>query len=319
MSFSEFFGTLIDGASSSRRTAMKKTRVVIQLILCGLLIAVLQSNMACITSAGSGTQSSVEIPAEKQPGSDQQQKISQIDQEIQKVRNDIEDTTDIINQTFLDYTETHNQLEKSFHFHHDSNLSMSGGQSGLESNDQRLIRISQDLQAQNEYRDRLQEKLENLKNQRDTILDQSSGCFPAQTKVLMHDGSRKVFLDIRPGDMVMTYDIGYRSLVAKPVLEVFSFDADHLYRINKHVLTTGGERFLTQQGWKASNSLEVGDFILVDQEMTPVTSIEYLSENLKVYNMHVADTFNYYVATDSAGNYLVHNSGGGGGGGGGAK
>lgn len=291
---------------------MKKKNVLARLILGCFLAAAIQSVMGCVPSGSSGTSASVEVPADTK-----QEKLSQIDQEIREVREEIEFTTDVINQEFNSWMTTTKQLKSGMHSYHDSRLNMSGGQSGLESNPEKLERHNKNLQAQNEHKDRLKEKLTDLERQRSKIMNQSSGCFPGRATVMMQDGSEKPFLEIRPGDMVMTYDIGYQKLVAKPVLEVFSFDANHLYRINKQVLTTGGERFLTKQGWKKTNRLQVGDFIHMDQEMIPVTSVEYLSENLKVYNMHVADTFNYYVGTHSAGNYLVHNSGGGGGGGGG--
>lgn len=159
-----------------------------------------------------------------------------------------------------------------------------------------------------------------LQRDRDRAISQSAGCFPGEAMVIMQDGSSRKFLEISSGDMVMTYDIGYDSLVAKPVLEVYTFDTNHLYTINGHLVTTGGERLLTQEGWKKVNSLKVGDKVLMGRDMVDIEIIDYQSEDLKVYNLHVADTHNFYVATEDSGSYLVHNScGGGGGSGGGGK
>lgn len=141
-----------------------------------------------------------------------------------------------------------------------------------------------------------------------------AGCFPAGARVLMKDGTGRPIAHIRPGDMVMTYDIGYDALVPKPVLEVYTFQTNHLYRINGHFVTTGTERMLTRKGWRAVNSLKVGDMVLMDREMKEIKTIEYQAEDLTVYNMQVADTHSFYVLSEDSGGYLVHNCGGGGGG-----
>ena len=180
-----------------------------------------------------------------------------------------------------------------------------------------LQNLSREIMAQNECLERMDKKAQKLARDRDKALSQSAGCFPADAMVLMEDGSTRRFADLRPGDMVMTYDIGYDTVDSRPVLEIYTFDSDHLYTINNHLMTTGGERLLTKNGWKEVNRLKVGEFVLMDQEMVEIISINYKALKLKVYNLHVADTHNFYASTKDSGNYLVHNSCGGGGGGGG--
>lgn len=179
-----------------------------------------------------------------------------------------------------------------------------------------ILSMQRDILAMTKSLDRSKSRESRLQRDRDRAISQSTGCFPGDAKVVMEDGSTRMFSDIRPGDMVMTYDIGYDSLIAKPVLEVYTFDSNHLYTINGHFTTTGGERLLTQDGWKQVNNLEVGDKVLMGQDMVDVESIDYQSADLKVYNLHVAETHNFYVATEDYGSYLVHNCGGNGGGGG---
>lgn len=178
-----------------------------------------------------------------------------------------------------------------------------------------LQNLSKGIMARNESLERMKARLQALGKDREQALSQSTGCFPADAMVLMEDGSTRKFADIKAGDMVMTYNIGYDTVESRPVLEIYKFDSDHLYTINNHLMTTGGERLLTKDGWKEVNRLKIGEFVLMDQEMVKIISINYQALNLKVYNLHVADTHNFYASTKDSGNYLVHNSCGGGGGG----
>jgi hypothetical protein len=131
----------------------------------------------------------------------------------------------------------------------------------------------------------------------------------------MEDGSFKPFLQIVPGDMVLTYDIGYDTLVSRPVVEVYAVDANHLYTINGEFMTTGGERLLTRNGWKKVRDLKKGDAVHVDGRMVEIDRIAYDRVNQTLHNMQVEGTHNFYVVTASGAKYLVHNTSGGGGGG----
>lgn len=183
------------------------------------------------------------------------------------------------------------------------------------SEDDAILTIQKNILTMTKSLDRSKNKESSLQSDRDRAISQSAGCFPGDALVTLEDGSKAKFSDIKPGDMVMTYDIGYDLLVAKPVLDVYTFDSNHLYTINGHFITTGGERLLTQDGWKKVNSLQVGDKVLMEQNMVDVESIDYQPDDLKVYNLQIADTHNFYVSTGESGSYLVHNYGGGGGGG----
>jgi hypothetical protein len=165
----------------------------------------------------------------------------------------------------------------------------------------------------------LQKQLEKMKSQRDEILGISAGCFPPESLVKMEDGTFKPFASILPGDRVLTYDIGDGRPVGKPVLEVYAVEANHLFTINDALITTAGERVLSQEGWKTVYDLKAGDQVHVDGHMVAVERIAFGRVQRTLYNMQVQDTHNFYVVTAGGEAYLVHNSGGGGGGGGGGK
>lgn len=160
---------------------------------------------------------------------------------------------------------------------------------------------------------RLKRKLAKQEHKKQEILKQSKGCFLPDTMVKMEDGSLKSFASLQPGQRVLTYDIGYDKLVNKSVTEVYSVKANHLYTINGQLTTTGGERLLTQNGWKKIRNLKKGDSVHLDGSMVEIKSINYVRVNQTLYNIQVADTHNFYVVTTDGSTYLVHNTSGGGG------
>ena len=166
---------------------------------------------------------------------------------------------------------------------------------------------------------RLERELSRVEKEKQAILSQSSGCFPPDTRVKMADGSFKPFAEIATGDKVLTYDIGYDQVVSRPVIGRYTVEANHLYTINGELITTGGERLLTREGWQKVRNLQKGDAVHVDGRMVEIMTIEYRREDRQLHNMQVEDTHNFYVVTPSGSRYLVHNTGGGGGGGGGSK
>jgi len=162
---------------------------------------------------------------------------------------------------------------------------------------------------------RLKRKLTKTQQEKQAILSQSAGCFAPDALVKMEDGSFKPFMLIEPGDKVLTYDIGYDTLVSRPVVEVYAVDANHLYTLNGEFMTTGGERLLTRNGWKKVRDLKKGDAVHVDGRMIQIDSIAYHRVNQTLHNMQVEGTHNFYVVTAGGAKYLVHNSSGGGSGG----
>jgi len=161
--------------------------------------------------------------------------------------------------------------------------------------------------------ERLKKKRDRLEQERQTIISQSGGCFLPDTLVTMADGSVKPFVEIRPGDRVLTYDIGYQITVSKPVVDVYTVEGNHLYTINGELAATGTERLLSGTGWKRVRDLRKGDKVRIDGRMITIVSVDYHRAHHTLYNMQVDDSHNFYVVTDSGTRYLVHNSSSGGG------
>lgn len=142
--------------------------------------------------------------------------------------------------------------------------------------------------------------------------DESSGCFPEEMQVILADGTTRSIARIKPGDRVLTYDLGYEKTVGRPVVKRYSVMSNHLYAINQDLKTTGGERVLTPSGWTVLSEINPGDLIHINGGMAPVANLSYDRLDIQTYNLQVADTHNFYISTRSGDIYLVHNSGGGG-------
>ena len=141
--------------------------------------------------------------------------------------------------------------------------------------------------------------------------NESTGCFPHDIRVVMADGTARSIADVKAGDVVQTYDIGYDQMVSKPVLATYSVKSNHLYMINNELKATGGERVLTESGWRALSALTQQDQVHINGQMMDVDSITYKRMDLTTYNLQVDNTHNFYVQTESGDTYLVHNGGGG--------
>ena len=76
-------------------------------------------------------------------------------------------------------------------------------------------------------------------------------------------------------------------------------------------------RFFTNDGWKRTHELKIGDQIMRHTGVfEEIASLEWFAENLEVYNLTISKNHNFYVSSDGKNGYLVHNTAGGGGGGG---
>lgn len=130
--------------------------------------------------------------------------------------------------------------------------------------------------------------------------------------VVLADGSTRPIAEIVAGDQVLTYDLGYEKVAARPVVEIYSVDSNHLYTVNNALKATGGERVLTTGGWTVLSQLAESDQLHINGTMVAVRNLDYARLEVKTYNLQVADTHNFYVATPEGDLYLVHNTGGGG-------
>ncbi len=141
------------------------------------------------------------------------------------------------------------------------------------------------------------------------------GCFLAGTKVLMADGTLKEIQDIRPGDVVLSYDLTTETLVPNPVAALLvhtspsedpeSQEAGYLV-INGTLRVTKGHNIWVEnrKAWLRADAIRVNDMLLDPQgNQLLVGSITAVDENPPVYNLSLpGEQHNYFTE-----GILVHN------------
>jgi hypothetical protein len=147
----------------------------------------------------------------------------------------------------------------------------------------------------------------------DEFLVHNKGCFLPGTKIQTPTGQKKIE-KLRPGDTVISYNEHnrvneYSKLGSLQVLEESGY-----YIINDSIKVTGshpmyvGKVLTPEMTIVPVHKLKIGDNLITDAGWQTIYKLEYISKNVKVYNLiDVVPNHNYYAQ-----NYLVHNKGGGG-------
>ncbi len=147
-------------------------------------------------------------------------------------------------------------------------------------------------------------------------------CFPAGTKILMADNSKKNIEDIEVGEKVMGFN-GKHNIPVE-VLELESPVRDHMYTLNfednsilkltaEHPLyTTDGWKSLSPKATAKENSqldvkqLKLGDKVLNSHgNFIKITDIDLKKRTIQTYNLKKVSDYNNFFANS----FLAHNKG----------
>ncbi|MFF2727050.1 RICIN domain-containing protein [Streptomyces sp. NPDC058008] len=140
--------------------------------------------------------------------------------------------------------------------------------------------------------------------------------FPAGTRVLMADGSRKAISDVRVGETVLATDPATGRSAAQPVSDTFRHDTTRLVDITVGdglLTSTAGHRFHVEgRGWTLVSDLRVGDRLRTPEgTLHRVHGIEDRTglAPSEVYDLTVDGFRTFYVGTggDRPQDVLVHN------------
>lgn len=138
----------------------------------------------------------------------------------------------------------------------------------------------------------------------------TGSCFIPGTLIEMADGSQKAIEDVRPGDNVISYDLGSHNLIVSLVEKVFIHPAeemgDHYLLINGLGVTPNHQIYAGE--WKRADELKVDDLLVMVGGFDVVVSITKIYIPKVTYDLHVADENHNYFANG----ILVHNKAGGG-------
>ncbi|MGW3028548.1 polymorphic toxin-type HINT domain-containing protein [Streptomyces sp. NPDC001221] len=141
--------------------------------------------------------------------------------------------------------------------------------------------------------------------------------FPADTRVLLADGSHKAIGDIRVGDRLLATDPDTRTSRVEPVTASFAHSTGHLVDITLsgagRLTTTAGHRvYVVNAGWTFASDLRVGDLLrAADGSTRAVTGLRDRQgiAPQSVYDLTVDGLHTFYVRTAGtrAQDVLVHN------------
>ncbi|WP_327695785.1 ricin-type beta-trefoil lectin domain protein [Streptomyces sp. NBC_00459] len=141
--------------------------------------------------------------------------------------------------------------------------------------------------------------------------------FPAETPVLMADGSHRPISQVGVGDLVLATDPDSGKLLARKVTDTFQHDTDRLVDLTVAgggtLTSTAGHKFyVVDRGWTLVSDLRVGDLL-----RTPDGSVRALSAlrdrsglaPRTVYDLTVDDLRTFFVRTSGQRpeDVLVHN------------
>lgn len=134
------------------------------------------------------------------------------------------------------------------------------------------------------------------------------GCFTADTKILMANGSYKAIKNIKEGDMIMTKrsPMSDEMMAGKVTGTVEHLVSNYLV-INENLEVTKEHVLFINGQWNVAESIKVGDTLIdKDSQPVPVLSVRKATKPVYVYNFEV-EKYHTYIAN----NIYVHNDKGG--------
>ncbi|CAH0198674.1 polymorphic toxin-type HINT domain-containing protein [Chryseobacterium sp. Bi04] len=133
-------------------------------------------------------------------------------------------------------------------------------------------------------------------------------CFTEGTLVVAENGNIKIE-DIKEGDLVWSYNEETGKKELKRVIALSRNTSSSLVRISVNdteISCTPEHPFYVRGSWIEAKDLTKGmPLTTLDGKISPVESITFLDEKVKVYNFEVEGNHNYYVSEKGI---LVHNN-----------
>ncbi len=133
-------------------------------------------------------------------------------------------------------------------------------------------------------------------------------CFTEGTLVATENGNKKIE-DIKEGDLVWSYNEETGKKELKKVVDLSRNTSSSLVKISVNgteITCTPEHRFFVNGNWIEAKNLTKGILLnTLDGTTSPVESIDFLDEKVKVYNFEVEGNHNYYVSEKGI---LVHNT-----------
>lgn len=141
------------------------------------------------------------------------------------------------------------------------------------------------------------------------LLTQSCGisvCFLTDTRIKLSNGYLKKIQDIKENDEIISYNLQKKQIINNKVkvLSKKTSKSGYLIINNKLNITHEHRVWVNNEEWKAADKIAIGDTLMDSNERTEfVKSIQYITGNFDVYNIHIEGQEHNFFAED----ILVHN------------
>ena len=129
------------------------------------------------------------------------------------------------------------------------------------------------------------------------------GSFMPGTEITMGDEGKKKIEEVKIGDEVLSYDENNRMNIISKVIGVFNHVMPGYYILDEHLEITATNPIFVNGEWSYPPKLKVGDELLTAEgKEKKIERIEYVEGEVKVYNLQIEKTKNYFAE-----GILVHN------------
>ena len=131
-----------------------------------------------------------------------------------------------------------------------------------------------------------------------------AGCFLGEVHVLLANGAGKPIRDVVVGDVLLSSQPNSSVVSTTKVAQVFTGLSPSYLTLNGSIHVTECHPIWRQSAWIRAGDLKVGDELQgVGGRAVQLTSIQWHSETVRVYNLHVESSDHTFFAAD----VLVHN------------
>jgi len=117
-----------------------------------------------------------------------------------------------------------------------------------------------------------------------TSVTTTSASFVASTRILMANGATEQIWNIKPGDVVLSYDPETNNFYPNVIVATVHYNVYQLYDINGKIITDSSELFFVsrngQKSWVSAQNLKVGDMLL-----NPVTKQGIVVNSINIENL----------------------------------
>src|SRR6185436_17446554 len=148
---------------------------------------------------------------------------------------------------------------------------------------------------------------------RENFFREFERCFPGWTRVAILDEVDRPISELRPGDLVCSWDGRRGALVQGRITRAITGTATRLIRVNGSLMATPEHRILTARGYVQFDEMRIGDllFRFPGTETQEVREIEVVQGETLVYNLEVSPCASFFAeglaVEDYTGENLLEN------------